>query len=67
MKDRVMAFVALNGPTVGVVALIIVAVFFITGCNTVAGFGTDITKSAEWTKDKMSVSKDTTDKKEATK
>jgi hypothetical protein len=30
----------------------------ITGCNTVAGFGNDITKSAEWTKDKMSGSKD---------
>ena len=58
MKDRVMAFLALNGPTVGVVALIIAAVFMITGCNTVAGFGTDITKSAEWTKDKMSGSKD---------
>ena len=58
MKDKVYAFLALNGPTVGVVALIIVAVFMITGCNTVAGFGTDITKSAEWTKDKMSGSKD---------
>lgn len=53
MKDRVMAWMALNGPTVGVIALIIVAVVMITGCNTVAGIGTDITKSAEWTKDKM--------------
>ena len=58
MKDRVMAWMALNGPTVGIVALIIVAVFMITGCNTIAGMGTDITKSAEWTKDKMSGSKD---------
>lgn len=58
MKDRVMAWMALNGPTVGIVALIIAAVFLITGCNTVAGFGNDITKSAEWTKDKMSGSKD---------
>ena len=58
MKDRVMAWMALNGPTVGVAALIIVAVFLITGCNTIAGMGTDITKSAEWTKDKMSGSKD---------
>ena len=58
MKDKIVAFVALNGPTLGVIALIIVAVFMITGCNTVAGFGTDITKSAEWTKDKMSGSKD---------
>ena len=53
MKDRVLAWISLNGPTVGVVSLIIVAVFMITGCNTVAGIGTDITKSAEWTKDKM--------------
>ena len=53
MKDRVMAWMALNGPTVGVIALIIVAVFMITGCNTIAGVGTDITKSAEWTKDKL--------------
>ena len=66
MKDRVMAWMALNGPTVGVAALIIVAVFLITGCNTIAGMGTDITKSAEWTKDKMSGSK-TDNPKEATK
>lgn len=58
MKDRIMAWMALNGPSVGIVALIIVAVFLITGCNTVAGVGTDITKSAEWTKDKMSGKKD---------
>ena len=66
MKDKVMAFLALNGPTIGVAALIIVAVFMITGCNTIAGMGTDITKSAEWTKDKMSGSKDSTDKKGGT-
>ena len=58
MKDRVMAWMALNGPAVGLVALIIVAALMISGCNTVAGFGTDITKSAEWTKDKMGGSKD---------
>ena len=63
MKDRIMAWVSLNGPTLGVMALIIVAVFLVTGCNTIAGMGTDITKSAEWTKDKMSGSKDSTDKK----
>jgi predicted small secreted protein len=67
MKDRVMAWMSLNGPTVGIVALIIVAVFMITGCNTVAGMGTDITKSAEWTKDKMSGSKDQPNKKDTTK
>jgi predicted small secreted protein len=58
MKDKIMAFLAQNGPTVGVAALIVAAVFMITGCNTIAGMGTDITKSAEWTKDKMSGSKD---------
>jgi predicted small secreted protein len=58
MKDRVMAWMALNGSTVGVAALIVVSLFLITGCNTVAGFGNDITKSAEWTRDKMSGSKD---------
>ena len=58
MKDKVMAFLALNGPTLGVIALILVAVFMVTGCNTIAGVGTDITKSAEWTKDKMSGKKD---------
>ena len=58
MKDKLVAYLALNGPTVGVVALIIAAVFMITGCNTIAGMGTDITRSAEWTKDKMSGSKD---------
>ena len=57
MKDRVLAWMALNGPSVGVVALIVAAMFMFTGCNTVAGMGTDITKSAEWTKDKMSGNK----------
>jgi predicted small secreted protein len=32
----------------------LIMVATLTACNTVAGFGTDITKSAEWTKDKMS-------------
>jgi predicted small secreted protein len=58
MKDRILAWISLNGSTLGLVTLIIVAVFLITGCNTVAGVGTDITKSAEWTKDKMSGKKD---------
>jgi len=58
MKDRVLAWMSLNGPTLGAVALIIVAAIMLTGCNTIAGMGTDITKSAEWTKDKMSGSKD---------
>lgn len=31
----------------------VVSVVLLTGCNTVAGLGSDIQKSAEWTKDKM--------------
>jgi predicted small secreted protein len=58
MKDRVLAWISLNGTSLGIVALIIVSLFLITGCNTVAGMGTDITRSAEWTKDKMSGTKD---------
>ena len=34
-------------------ALVIVSAT-LTACNTVAGLGTDLTKSANWTKDKMS-------------
>jgi len=54
MKDRITAWIALNGPTLGIAALIIVAVIMITGCGTVAGLGKDVTSAAEWTKDKMS-------------
>jgi predicted small secreted protein len=57
MKDRLLTWVTLNAPSLGVAALIVVATLLLTGCHTVAGFGTDITKSAEWTKDKMSGSK----------
>ena len=57
MKDRVMAWMALNGPTVGVAALIIVAVFMITGCGTISGMGKDISGAADWTKEKMTGSK----------
>ena len=32
---------------------ILIMVTVLTACNTVAGLGTDITKSAEWTKDQM--------------
>jgi predicted small secreted protein len=31
----------------------IVAVLSLTACGTVAGLGSDIQKSAEWTRDKM--------------
>jgi predicted small secreted protein len=57
MKDRLVAFLTLNGSTVGVVALIIVAVVMLTGCGTVSGFGKDVTGAAEWTRDKMSGAK----------
>jgi predicted small secreted protein len=53
MKDRLMAWMALNGPALGAAALIVVAVVMLTGCGTVAGFGKDVTSAAEWTKDKM--------------
>lgn len=62
MKDRIVAFVVQNATNLGMGALIVVTVVLLTGCNTVAGFGTDITKSAEWTKDKMSGSKDSNQK-----
>ena len=39
---------------------VILMVSALTACNTVAGIGTDITKSAEWTRDKMSGGKDST-------
>jgi predicted small secreted protein len=62
MKDRVYAFLALNGPSIGIVILIIAALIMLSGCSTVAGMGTDITKSAEWTRDKMTGSKNTSSK-----
>jgi predicted small secreted protein len=54
MKDRITAWIALNGPTLGAGALIIVAVIMLTGCGTVAGIGKDVTGAAEWTRDKIS-------------
>ena len=36
---------------------ILIMVTVLTACNTVAGIGTDIQKSAEWTKEKMGGSK----------
>ena len=48
-----MAWMALNGPTLGAAALIVIAVVMLTGCGTVAGFGKDVTSAAEWTKDKI--------------
>jgi len=34
--------------------VIILTVLSLTACGTIAGFGSDIQKSAEWTKEKMS-------------
>jgi predicted small secreted protein len=53
MKDRLMAWMALNGPTLGAATLIVIAVVMLTGCGTVAGLGKDVTSAAEWTKDKI--------------
>jgi len=36
---------------------ILIMVIALTACGTVAGFGSDIQKSAEWTKEKMTGSK----------
>jgi predicted small secreted protein len=36
---------------------IVVLVGMLTACGTVAGIGSDIQKSAEWTRDKMSGTK----------
>ena len=57
MKDKLYAFLALNGPTVGVAALIVAAVFLLTGCGTISGMGKDISGAADWTKEKMTGSK----------
>jgi len=54
MKDRIVAWITLNGSTVGAAALIVVAFIMLTGCGTVAGLGKDLTSTAEWTKDKIS-------------
>ena len=47
------------------ICIIGMALFLLTGCNTVAGFGTDIQKSAEWTKEKMGGSSTSTTKGDA--
>jgi predicted small secreted protein len=36
---------------------ILIMVTALTACGTIAGFGNDIQKSAEWTKEKMTGSK----------
>ena len=37
--------------------VILIMVTALTACGTIAGFGSDIQKSAEWTKEKMTGSK----------
>jgi len=54
MKDRLMAWMALNGPTLGIATLIVVMLIMLSGCGTVAGLGKDVTGAAEWTRDKIS-------------
>ena len=54
MKDKIITWVSLNGPSLGIAALIVVALIMLSGCGTVAGIGKDLTSTAEWTKDKMS-------------
>jgi len=53
VKDRIIAWIGLNGPSLGIAILIVVALVMLSGCGTVAGFGKDVTSAAEWTKDKM--------------
>jgi len=57
MKDRIIGFLSLNAFTIGPMILIIVCLMLLTGCNTIAGVGADITKSANWTAEKMSGNK----------
>ena len=53
MKDRIMAWISLNGASLGIAVLIVVALIMLSGCGTVAGIGKDLTSTAEWTKDKI--------------
>lgn len=62
MKDRIFAFVATNSSLLGLLAVMVAVVLVLTGCNTIAGVGTDIQKSANWTAQKMSGSKDSNQK-----
>ena len=53
MKDRIIAWISLNGPSLGIAALMVIMLIMLSGCGTVAGLGKDVTSAAEWTKDKM--------------
>lgn len=58
MKDRIIAFVATNSFNLGLILVVVVVAAMLAGCNTVAGMGADIQKSANWTAEKMSGSRD---------
>ena len=62
MKDRIIAFVATNSFNLGLILVVVVVAAMLAGCNTVAGMGTDITRGANWTAEKMSGSKDSNQK-----
>ena len=53
MKDRIIAWISLNGASLGIAVLIVVALIMLSGCGTVAGIGKDLTSTAEWTQDKI--------------
>ena len=53
MKDKIIAWISLNGASLGIAVLIVVALIMLSGCGTVAGLGKDVTGAAEWTKDKI--------------
>jgi predicted small secreted protein len=53
MKDKIIAWISLNGASLGIAVLIVVALIMLSGCGTVAGLGKDLTSTAEWTKDKI--------------
>ena len=57
MKDKIITWISLNGPSLGIAALIVVAFIMLSGCGTVAGLGKDVTGAAEWTKDKINKDK----------
>jgi predicted small secreted protein len=53
MKDKIIAWISLNGASLGIAILIVVSLIMLSGCSTVAGIGKDLTSTAEWTKDKI--------------
>ena len=53
MKDKIIAWISLNGASLGIAVLIVVSLIMLSGCGTVAGLGKDLTSTAEWTKDKI--------------